>query len=181
MNDSAVSAAEAREVVEEKADPPPSRAGRRYPGRALLTLVVFAALGPPAGAFAFVFGRVLLEYASGGNLELGSIFSQGMALAYPASYFAGLVPAATTGVLVALPVWSKGRASLRLSLLCAVVGAVAGAWYAQRGLAAKLKPGDIPYLYAGFIIISLVSAAVCWWVGSAFGIFRDGSEAKPGH
>ena len=185
MNDVASSTADPQKAEMEAADNGERvrrpAVQRRYPARALLTLVAFALLGPPSGAFVYAIGRVILIYASGGPMELGSILSQGMALAYPVSYFAGLVPAAVTGALVAIAVWSNGRAGLRLSSLFAVLGALAGAWYAQRGLAAKLKPGDVPYLYAGFLLVSLASAAVCWWVASAFGIFRDRIEAKAGH
>lgn len=154
---------------------------RHFPARALLAWLMFALLGPPAGAFVYALGRAVLVFASGGPMELSSIVSQGMAFAYPASYFAGLVPAAVTGALVAIVVWQQGRAGLRLSSAFAVLGALAGAWYAQRGLGAKLKPEDLPYLYAGFIIVSLASCAVCWWVAGAFGIFRQKIEPNPGH
>jgi hypothetical protein len=154
---------------------------RRHPARAVLSLVAFCLLGPPVGAFVYAIGRAVLVFALGGPMELGSIPSQGMALAYPVAYFAGFVPAAVTGALVAIAVWSNGRVSLRLTSVLAVLGALAGAWYAQRGLAAKLNPGDVPYLYAGFLLISLASGAVCWWIASAFGIFGDRIEAKPGH
>lgn len=182
MNDSA--AGLATDASEQPPDHRPTRepvVARRYPGRALLTLAAFALLGPPAGAFVYAIGRAILVFASGGPMEIGSIVPQGAALAYPASYFAGLVPAAVTGALVALGVWHRGRVGLRLASLFAVLGAIAGAWYAQRGLAARLKPADMPYLYAGFALVSLAATAVCWWVASAFGIFRDRVEAKPGH
>jgi hypothetical protein len=174
MNETA--ATDAVDHADQSSDARPAKqsvVAMRYPGRALFTLLIFALLGPPAGAFAYSIGRAILNFAAGGPLELGSILSQGMALAYPASYFAGFVPAVVAGGLIAIVVWLKGRAEYRRSCLITLAGALVGAWYAQRGLATRLKSDDLPYLYAGFISVSLASGSVCWWIANALGIFRQ--------
>ena len=147
---------------------PPKRNG----ARALLTLIAFAGLGPPAGAFAYTLGRAALGFALGEPIAFDAAFQDGRALAYPGSYYVGLVPAAVTGALVAGPVWLRGRAEWWLTALLALLASGAGAWYAARGLGPKLKPGDLPYLYGGFAAVSLAAATGCWWFASVFGIFR---------
>ncbi|MCB1489218.1 MAG: hypothetical protein KDJ88_17400 [Bauldia sp.] len=125
--------------------------------RAILTVVVFACLGPLIGGLIAIVGVVIFGFEMTDphmiTATAGPMILYGLWLAYPT----GLVPAIVAGAIVAAVDYSKPRVN---ALMAAAIGLAIGiVWL---GLGGHRPEGD---LAGNLIMIGCVVATVCcWWL-----------------
>lgn len=140
-----------------EATPAPGRpSGAKRVLRALLTVAVFALLGPVAGAAVTIVGFVLFGFGpisfSDAGLAMLAMTSYGLWIAYPV----GIVPAAGVGAVVALLDAFWRETGLPVALVIGVVGGVLWALVAATGA---------NRLFDILVIVSCILATLlCWWL-----------------
>jgi hypothetical protein len=140
-----------------EAEPAPRRAsGANRILRAILTVAVFALLGPVAGAAVTIVGFVLFGFGpisfSDAGLAMLAMTSYGLWIAYPV----GILPAAGVGAVVALLDAFWRETGLLIALLIGIAGGVLWALVAAKGS---------NRLFDALVIASCVLATLlCWWL-----------------
>jgi hypothetical protein len=134
--------------------------------RVLAIVLVFALIGPPAGAFFFLMMTALI--GMGGNADLAGMTWIGFfALIYgiPFGYLIGIVPAILAGLLIGVPQVFYRQTPWWFAV---VAGALTGIAF-QIGTGQPLIPqgDDIVKLYGhgpAMIVTCIVSTLICWLV-----------------
>lgn len=118
---------------------------------AFVTVLVFALIGPPAGAMTLGFSVAIMNIAS---IEGGAHLFIAAILLSPFGYLAGGVQALFVGVITGAAVGSRGHAPLWLTLGAALMTALVYIWY----------KADDWYLSTLMVLAHLVPASICWWI-----------------
>ena len=125
----------------------------------LLTLLVFALLGPPVGAIVFLVTAVGIGMPVGDASGLGWVAVFAMIYAAPLSYVFGILPALAAGIAIAWRARATGRAGWVFVIATGLVVGLAMAVVtggAASASARAAKPSAIP-----LILASLVATVVC--------------------
>ena len=144
-----------------KAESAPRRAsGANRIVRAVLTVAVFALLGPVAGAAVTIAGFVLFGFGpisfSDAGLAMLGLTAYGLWVAYPI----GILPAAGVGAVVALLDAFWRETDLLIALVIGIAGGVIWALVAAKGE---------NRLFDSLVIAScIVATPLCWWLTRPF-------------
>lgn len=133
----------------------------------LLTILVFALLGPPVGAIVFVVAAVALGMPLSDAAGLGWVAVFAAFYAAPLSYVFGIIPALASGIAIALRARATGRVSWGFIIATGLIvgtgmALISGAPVAASGMLAK--PGAI-----SIILASLIATVVCAGLSGAGG------------
>ncbi|MCB1499668.1 MAG: hypothetical protein KDK07_07730 [Bauldia sp.] len=134
----------------------------RAAGRALLTVLLFAAVGPLIGGLIVSLPDILTVIAAAhdaGNLFyfLFALVSVGV----PAAYAMGVVPAAIVGAVIAIIDYGARRSDAWIAVVLGVLG----------GMLWPVPWGSPPATLASpleiwFLVASVISTWVCWFLST---------------
>lgn len=156
-------------MIQVASDPQHRPSPRRFAG----IVAVFALLGPPFGALAFMLLLLGVSLVSGGQGDTGiarliaGTLLLGVVFALPLSYLVGGLPALVLGLCAAL--WDAGNREISVRF-CLCVGLVLGALAVSRSASLSGASGGEGFAVIALLLAHLVGAGACGAVArSLFG------------